>query len=304
MKRNSKTILSLILSAAIALTLASCTVESDEDIKSITADNGNSSGDISDNTDSTQQTMSPEISEQICFEYEGLKATATKIEDDMIWGKGLKLSFENNSDKDLSVTTDAVIVNNCMVTDLFVADIAAGKKSNETLYLSSSDLEAAGIENIGQIEIYFRVYESDTFETVYKADCVTIKTSFFDTMDTSADNSGNTLYDADGIKIIGKYVDEDTFWGSSVLLLIENNSGKNITVSCDDMSINGYMISGFLYSTVYSGKYAIDSIEIFSSELEENSITSIEEIEVKFSIIDPETFSTITETDPISFSVS
>ena len=41
-----------------------------------------------------------------------------------------------------------------MITDLFSADVAAGKQSNEVMYLSSTELKAAGIDTVGQIEMY------------------------------------------------------------------------------------------------------------------------------------------------------
>ena len=243
------------------------------------------------------------ITEQVCFDHDGVKVTAKSITNDSIWGTGIKLLVENNSDKDYSVSTHEVIVNNCMVSSLFACQVAAGKKANDTLYLSSSTLEAAGITNIGQIEIYFYVFDSSTYETVYDSECITIKTSLYDTMDTTVNDAGYELYNKDGIRIVGKYVDESTFWGSSVLLYIENKSSQNITVSCDDMSINGFMVTSLLSSTVYMGKYAIDDITILSSSLEENDITSIDTIELKFHIFNPDTYRTIVDTEVIQFNV-
>ena len=40
----------------------------------------------------------------------------------------------------------ALIVNNYMISDLFASEIAAGKKANEVMYLSNSQLKAAGIK--------------------------------------------------------------------------------------------------------------------------------------------------------------
>ena len=131
--------------------------------------------------------------------------------------------------------------------------------------------------------------------------CVTIQTSEFDSMDSTPNDEGQELYNENGIRIVGKYVDENSFWGAAVLLYIENNSGKNRIIQCDDMSINGFMITPYFSSTVYDGKKAIDEITLMSSDLEENGITSIEDIELKFNIMD-EDFMNNVETDAISFS--
>ena len=137
--------------------------------------------------------------------------------------------------------------------------------------------------------------------TISDIDCVTIKTSAYDIMDSTPNDSGQELYNADGIRIVGKYVDENSFWGAAVLLYIENNSGKNKVIQCDDMSINGFMVTPYFSSTVYDGKKAIDDITLMSTELEENNITSVDDIELKFRIMNDD-FSNSYESDLITFS--
>jgi hypothetical protein len=68
------------------------------------------------------------------------------------------------------------------------------------------------------------------------------------------------------------------------------------------MSVNGFMVTPYLHSSVYDGKMAIDEITIMSSDLEENGISSIENIELSFHIIDSESFQTVFDSEPITFS--
>ena len=242
------------------------------------------------------------IEEQVLFEQDGLRVTATEYVTDSILGDGIKLLIENESDTDIGIGLNALIVNNYMITDLFSTTVAAGMKDYETVNLSSSELEAAGIENVGQIELFFRTYDADSYSTISNLECVTVHTSAYDTMDVSVNDAGQELYNENGIRIVGKYVDEDSFWGASVLLYIENTSGKNVYIHCDDMSINGFMVTPMFSCLVYDGKMAIDEIDLLSSELEENNIMSVENIELKFRITD-ENFSNSVETDTITFSV-
>lgn len=241
------------------------------------------------------------IEEQVLFEKDGLKVTATEYVVDSFWGDGIKLLIENNGASDIGIGCTALIVNDYMISDLFSTTVAAGKKANETLYLSNSGLQATGIENVGKVEVYFHIFDSDSYMTISDIGCVTIQTSEFDSMDSTPNDEGQELYNENGIRIVGKYVDENSFWGAAVLLYIENNSGKNRIIQCDDMSINGFMITPYFSSTVYDGKKAIDEITLMSSDLEENGITSIEDIELKFNIMD-EDFMNNVETDAISFS--
>lgn len=241
------------------------------------------------------------IEEQVLLEQNDIKITAVSMESDSIWGDGIKLLIENDSPSNVGVSCNALIVNDFMISDLFSSTVAAGKKANETMYISSSELKAAGITNIGQIETYFHIYDSDSYETLFDAEPAIIKTSLYDKMDTTADVKGEELYNQDGVRIIGQYVNENSFWGTAVLLYIENTSGRNIGVSCDNMSINGFMVTPFFSSSVYDGKKAYDDITILSSDLEENNITSVEDIEVNFHIFDADSYSTICDTGAISF---
>ena len=49
---------------------------------------------------------------------------------------------------------------------------------------------------------------------------------------------------------------------------------------------------------------AFDDITILSSDLEENNITTVENIAVDFSIIDSDTYETIADTGEIEFSAT
>ena len=244
------------------------------------------------------------IEEQVLFEQDGIRVTAKEYESGGFWGDGIKLLIENDSEHNVTVSCDALIVNNYMISDLFSASVAAGKKSNDTLNLLSSELKAAGISTVGQIEAYFRVYDSDSWEDMFKTGNVTIQTSEFGNMDVTPDDTGFELLNENGIRICARYVDEDSFWGAAVLLYCENNSGRNITITADDLSVNGFMVTSYCYITVYDGKMAFDDITLLSSDLKENDIEKIEEIELKFHIIDADSWNTVLDTSTLTFTVS
>ncbi len=295
-------LLALLLFAAMALG-SSSTEETKPIIDSTTAPANNGTAVPSTPAPTQPQDNDAVIQEQLLFDKDGIKVTANAYVTDSIWGDGIKLLIENNSDRTISIGCKTLIVNNYMISDLFSATVAAGKKSNEILHFSSTELEAAGIQNIGQIELYLYVYDSDSYKTIFEADPVTIKTSLYDKMDTTPNDSGKELYNKNGIRIVGKYVDENSFWGNSILLYVENNSDNNISIFCEDLSINGFMITGYFSCKVFSGKMAIDEIGISSTDLKENDITEIADIELSFRIRNADSFEVIDETDPIKFSV-
>lgn len=302
MKRSQ--IVALVLATSLFMSFALGSSPSNSN-KPITGTSGSDNvsvddGDKSDST-TTAKSLTPTIDETVVFDDEGIKITAKEYVTDSLWGDGIKFLIENDTEQNITVGVTALIVNDYMISDLFVADVAAGKKTNETMNLSSSDLKAAGIETIGQIEVYFHIYDSDSWDDIASADCITLKTSLYDQMDTTVDDEGQVLYEEDGIKIVGKFVDEKSFWGTAVLLYIENDYGENIIVQTDNFSINGFTLDAYFSSTVYDGKKAYDNITVFSSDLEENDITSVEEISLTFKIIDADNYDTIIETDEIVF---
>jgi hypothetical protein len=63
------------------------------------------------------------------------------------------------------------------------------------------------------------------------------------------------------------------------------------------------MTSSTFYCEVYDGKKAFDELTIYSSDLEDNGIETVEDVELEFNIYDSETYDTIVDTDTISFKI-
>lgn len=286
-------------------------VESSEEKsnKEIIDNNDNSSENSDDSQSSkennelseTEEKANVSIDEQVLWEVDGVKITATGITEDTFWGSEVNLLVENNSDKDIGIGAEAVIVNDYMINDLTSIIVTAGNKTNDSITLFSSELEAAGIDNIGTIELYLYTFNPETYMTDKESGCITITTSA-NSVDTETDIGGVTLFEQDGVKIVGQYVDEDSFWGASVLLYIENNTDQNIIVQSGDVAINGYMITSLCSEHIYAHKKAITDITLLESDLESNGITSVDEIETEFKILDSN-FNEIANSGKVKFSV-
>ena len=59
------------------------------------------------------------VEETVLLDEGGIKITATGFDEKGFWGPELKLLLENNTENNIIVSTDALIVNNYMVSDLF-----------------------------------------------------------------------------------------------------------------------------------------------------------------------------------------
>ena len=302
-----------ILTAAVILGTTGCAFDfeisskkaiSSAESKSNDKDKSGGNAESSSESKAAETTEAPAdvftIAEQVLWEVDGVKITATGIEEDSFFGPEIKVLIENNSDKDVGIGADTIIVNDYMISDLMSSTVTAGNKLNDTIALSASELEAAGIDAIGKIELYLHTFDPESYSTLKESECITISTSAADKIDTENSLTGTTLYEQNGVKIVGLYTDENSFWGSAVVLYIENNTDKNIIVGCDDVAVNGFMITSLLSEDVNAGKKAIGDITLSSSSLEENGITSIGEIETSFSIMD-ENFHEIANSGKIKF---
>lgn len=106
------------------------------------------------------------------------------------------------------------------------------------------------------------------------------------------------VYDENDVLIVYTGIEQDDILTDAKFnFRIENNSEKALTISSDNVSVNGYTISGMVYEEIAAGKKVNTSIELYDYEMEENGISTINYIEFIFKCIDSETYSTVFETD-------
>lgn len=270
-------------------------------------ENQTSDAESTENSSSNEgknQSTKVTIEEQVLYDENDIKITATGMEDSL-FGTDLKLLIENNSGKSITVQARNSNVNGYMVDTMMSADVASGKKANDSLTFQTSGLKESGIEQIAEMEFSFYIFDSDTWDTILETDLITVRTSIADGYVQNYDDSGNLLVDAEGVKIIGKGLSaNDSFWGPGLILYIENNSDKNVTIQVRDVSINGFMVSSSMSEDVVVGKKAISAVQFFSTDLESNGIDDITEVELYFHIFEVETWDTIVDTDAITINFS
>lgn len=310
MKKATKT-LSLVLILAIFTAMAmgsgSGSSSSSNDVKIPSSVTSGGQDAVSKPADSaaapTSSSSTPEVTieEVVVFDQGGIKITAKSFNANGTFGPEIKLLIENDSAKSITVQSRKTSVNGYMIETMMSADIAAGKKANDSLVLMRSDLEAAGIATIADIEFSFHIFDSETWDTIIDSDMVRIETSAAEGFTYSYDDSGNQIYNDNGVEIVVKGLSESGSWlGPSVVVYIRNSGSRDITVQARDVSINGFMVESVFSSDVAAGKHAIDAITFLSSDLESNEIESIESIELSFHVFDMDSWDTIVDTSPVT----
>ena len=110
------------------------------------------------------------------------------------------------------------------------------------------------------------------------------------------------LFEGNEIKITYKGITSDGFY-HNVNVKIENNSDRDYIVQVDDVSVNGYMIDPIFSCDVKSGKKANDKISFFDSDLEENDIKEIKDIELSFHVYNDDEWEDRFDTEMIKIQV-
>lgn len=223
------------------------------------------------------------IRETVLVDELGVRITAKSIDYDDWYGPAIKLLIENNTDTGLTVQCRNASVNGYMVDTLISCDVASGKKANDELTIYQSSLEQCGIDTIADIEFTFHIFTTDGWDDFLDTEPITLKTTVADSYNYAFDDSGDLLYQENGITVVSKGVYEDS-GEHGVLVYICNESGFPITAQIRDLSVNGFMINSIFSPDIANGKHAIDKIKFSDSSLEENEIVEIEDVEFSFHI--------------------
>lgn len=112
------------------------------------------------------------------------------------------------------------------------------------------------------------------------------------------------LVDEAGVKITAKRLETDGIFGPEIKLLIENDSGKDLTFQCRNASVNGYMVETMMSVDVVNGKKANDSLTFMESDLEACGIDTIADMEIAFHIFDMAEWETYLDTNAIQIKTS
>lgn len=91
-------------------------------------------------------------------------------------------------------------------------------------------------------------------------------------------NSSQEMYNANGIKVLYTGATKNQYGEICLNVIVENNSGKDIIIQTENVSLNDYMVNPLFSCTVTAGHKAIDSIDFGSWDLEPLGITETSQL--------------------------
>ena len=300
-----KKILSLVITLLLLVSLVGCGSEMNAEVQppaEVIGDTINAT-EKEEITEPAIKEISEEITiaETVLVDEAGVKITAKGFSAEELFGPEVKLLIENDSGEDLTFQSRNASVNGYMVETMMSVDVVNGKKANDSLVFMSSDLAMSGIETIADMEFTFHIFKTSDWEDYLDTQRIQLKTTAAEDYVYSFDDRGEVAYNGNDVKIVIKGLTEDqSLFGPGIVVYIENNGDKDITVQTRDVSVNGFMMDAMFSSDVVVGKHAVDTITFMSSELEANEISEIKDVELSFHIFASSDWETIVDTDVIT----
>lgn len=292
-----KRLAALLLAITLLFSLAACGGDVTGNNTNSSENNNSTNSSQNDSTNNGQNNNKDDKKNEISFteivavDNDECTIKITDIDPDNLWGYTLKVQLENKStEKTYMYSVESASINGVQCDPFFATEVAAGKKSNNEISFSDSDLEDNGVGDYTDIELTFRVYDSNDWmadevarETVHVYPYGEDKATIF-VRETQAND--NVIIDNDYVTVIVTGYEDDAIWGYTVNLFLLNKTDKDVMFSIDEASVNGYMADPFYATEVAAGKCAFSSMSWSDTTLEDNNITDVEEIEFKFRAYD------------------
>ena len=225
------------------------------------------------------------IEETVIADTNGVKVTAKSLGRDHI--PYLNLTIENANDKDITVFFAPITVNGFQVPVDFkfetedgdsyetTATVPAGTTVDVVLVFDGGIMDEDHLSVITRIGFTTCLEDPDTCQVI-ASQKATINTSAYGSFDDAYDESGETVYDNNGIKLIYKGLSLDGM--NTPIFYIRNESGKDIVINAEEMKMNGEEIEGVLGAEVFSGCRSINMLGYFTETKPGDSIEVIFEI--------------------------
>ena len=232
------------------------------------------------------------LSGQVLVDNEDCAFTVTGTEFNEHLGLQLQVLCENKSDRTLMFSWNNVSVCGFMYDPMWAEEVAAGKKVNTTIGIDTYALELMHVTSVEQIEFDLWIQDSEAFmdEPVVDEDFTIYPTG--KTADTvkfpvyEPSETDTVIVDNEDLTFIVMNVDDELADYYTLNCYIANKTDKNLLLSWDEVSVNGFMVNPFWALSVADGKQAYTEIIFFRSDLQEQDIEVVQDIEFRLQAAD------------------
>ena len=214
------------------------------------------------------------------------------IENNTHTGMQLRIQCENKTDRALLFSWDMVSVCGFMYDPFWAEEVAAGKTANSTVYLDTYELEQMDVTSVDEISFTLRVVDSENWmeEPLVEEACTVYPTGLnADTLvlPSRAPTEGQVVIaDNEDLRFVIEWADREDASAYTVYVYMENKTDRNLMYSWDLVSVNDVMVDPFWAMSVAAGKKACSEVTFYRSELSDNGITEVSDIEFTLLVSD------------------
>lgn len=218
--------------------------------------------------------------------------TVTGTEFNEHLGLQIQVLCENKSDRTLMFSWNNVSVCGFMYDPMWAEEVAPGKKVNTTIGIDTFALEQMHVDSVDQIAFDLWIQDSEAFmdaPVVNEGFCIyptgktpdQVKFPVYEPSETDT-----VIVDNDTLTFIVMNADDELADYYTLNCYILNKTGKNLMVSWDDVSVNGFMVNPFWALSVAAGKQAYTEIIFFRSDFDKQDIEVVQDIEFRLQAYD------------------
>ena len=225
------------------------------------------------------------VEERVLVDENNVRITLTSMSSSWL-GEEINLLIENDNDHPITIQVRNMSVNGLMIDfPVFSPAIAAGMRTNDSISITSSEIEDNAIKAIGIVELQFIAFEDFFGDYLLETDIITIETSMANQINQRLPENKVELFNQDGIIIYHTGYSEGELGEFNVRFFIVNHTHELITVQAREESVNGFMIMGAMSADIMPDKATNTTLGFFSWDLEDNNIDTVETISFYLYII-------------------
>ncbi len=294
-----KKILSLLLCGVLVLSLAACGGSAPSPTEpplfpteEATVPTGTEAPTAAPTAAPTEPPADYTLSGQTLVSNEDCAFTVTGTEFNDHLGLQIQVLCENKSDRTLMFSWNNVSVCGFMYDPMWAEEVAPGKKINTTIGIDTYALEQMQVSSVDQIDFDLWVQDSEEFMdepvvnagyTIYPTGKQADQVIFPQYQHTDGET---VIVDNEDLTFIIMNVDDELADYYTLNCYISNKTDKNLMLSWDEVSVNGFMVNPFWALSVAGGKQAYTEIIFYRSEFEKQDIEVVQDIEFRLQVYD------------------
>ena len=237
---------------------------------------------------------SPDLAPQIIqlVDNDAVSVHITSVKNNEHLGMQLGIQCVNKTDRTLMFSWDMVSVCGFMYDPFWAEEVAPGKTLNSTVDFDTYALEQMGIASVDEISFTLRIFDSENWmeKPLVQEDCTIYPTGLnAETVRFPArpETAGQVVVAEDeNARFVIEWADAEDASEYTVYVYMENKTDRNLMYAWDMVSVNDMMVDPFWATVVAAGKKACAEVVFYRSDLADNGIEDVENIEFTLIVSD------------------